>query len=180
MLSRLKKLDSTTNPFKASDQENVPPPSTPPRKIAAGEEGAQNGGVFKMPLPKVKTPGSTKKGEHPSSDDAFITSSTLKPIRSEISLSPKLPHIPSEYNSMKLCLVILSFAICSSSEDELAPKNLPTKDIRPVWTLTPEVSKSLLQQRGIRPEDIFGEVEPVKLEGIEQTSKQTNRLFFMH
>lgn len=59
--------------------------------------------------------------------------------------------------------------MCSSSEeeteDELTSRAPQGRENRPPWANTPEVSKSLLQQRSIRPEDIFGEVEPVKLEG---------------
>jgi len=61
--------------------------------------------------------------------------------------------------------------VCSSSEDELAPKKTSTtKANQPIWAYTPEVAKSLVQQRTIKPEDIFGEVQPVKLEGTSDQS----------
>lgn len=64
-------------------------------------------GVFKMPLPKVKTPGSVTRGgsgEHPSSDDTFTTSAaviTAKAVSPSLIKtdmvaavsSPKLPQI---------------------------------------------------------------------------------------
>jgi hypothetical protein len=39
------------------------------------------------------------------------------------------------------------------------------KENRPIWANTPDVTRSLQQQRSIKPEDIFGDVQPVKLEG---------------
>lgn len=43
---------------------------------------------------------------------------------------------------------------------------LPARDRKPMWVETPEVKRSLHLQRAIKPEDIFGEVQPVKLEGM--------------
>ncbi|PJF18014.1 hypothetical protein PSACC_02189 [Paramicrosporidium saccamoebae] len=53
----------------------------------------------------------------------------------------------------------------NSSEDELMHHRTNVKENRPIWANTPDVAKSLLQQRSIKPEDIFGDVQPVKLEG---------------
>ena len=55
----------------------------------------------------------------------------------------------------------------SASEDELnfhRERERP-KENRPPWANTPEVVMALQRQRAIKPEDIFGDVQPVKLEG---------------
>lgn len=160
-------IAQTKSTVEEGRHEKVPP--TTPQKSE---------GIFKLPLPKVKTPGSAAKsslGEHPPSDDTFAISAANTVKAASLSVkastttttapSPGLPQI-IEYCLSRFRPSMLTF-LCSSSEDEdeLASRGLPSKENRPLWANTPEVSRSLLQQRSIRPEDIFGEVEPVKLEG---------------
>lgn len=144
-----------------------PQPASP----AARDHGGGSGS-FKLPLPKAKTP---SRADHPASDDTFnipLVESKTKEVA-----SPRLPEIPTEYAphiSHVLLTHLLSILLGSSSdEDELVTDGqdrdalASRKDLaRPLWALTPEVAKSLQQQRAIKPEDIFGEVQPVKLEGI--------------
>ncbi len=42
---------------------------------------------------------------------------------------------------------------------------------KPVWADTPVVAKSLHQQRKMNPEDIFGQIQPVKLEGMKRDDR---------
>lgn len=68
--------------------------------------------------------------------------------------SPKLPHIPSGYQEK------------SPSDYILHRSSEPDEHVRPLWAATPEISRAIgHQQRALRPEEIFGEVQPVRLEG---------------
>lgn len=52
-----------------------------------------------------------------------------------------------------------------SSDDELERSKKNDKENRPVWAQTPNLALALNAQRAQKAEDIFGQVQPIKLEG---------------
>ena len=69
-----------------------------------------------------------------------------------------LPEIRSEYHIH----IFGIFNICACRED---PNTLKKKNV-PNWAKTPNLVSALAtQSTSLRPEDIFGDVQPIKLEG---------------
>jgi hypothetical protein len=70
--------------------------SDPKPEMSASAMGTTGrGSIFRMPLPKVKTPGGP--ASHPSSDETFAIP-PQKPTTSASPVSPRLPEIHSEYH----------------------------------------------------------------------------------
>ena len=56
----------------------------------------------------------------------------------------------------------------------------PEKENRPTWAMTPNLAVALNAQRSQRAEDVFGKVQPIKLEGKIHLSLITLTLTFIY
>jgi hypothetical protein len=60
------------------------------------------------------------------------------------------------------------------SDDEIDRQAKTGKENRPIWAMTPNLTVALNAQKTQRAEDIFGKVQPIKLEGNSESDFMRN------
>jgi hypothetical protein len=65
-----------------------------------------------------------------------------------------------------------------SSSDEDQPQQNAPKDNAPMWAQSPALNRALNHQRSLNPDEIFGEVDPLRLEGLIWTMILNNAQIF--
>lgn len=111
---------------------------------------------YKLPLPKTRSPmvaTTTLANTLNQQKDMAVVAAAATP--------ESLPEIHSEYAFIGLKIDHACVCVREDGGNTLQKKKVPA------WAKTPALISALANQHGIiRPEDIFGDVQPVKLEGI--------------
>ncbi|KAK7058975.1 hypothetical protein VNI00_001599 [Paramarasmius palmivorus] len=149
--------------FKPSSKQT---PVTHSNNAAAGPSSSSKLPLNSMSKTRAKTPG---KG----TDDEFTQPSQL--IQNQMTARAKAqiqaakqtePPIPSE--SIELPEINSEY---SDSEDEDRPKSFNP----PEWAQSPELRQQLQMQSTINPDDIFGAIQPLRMEEIFRNTGRTSR-----
>ena len=67
-----------------------------------------------------------------------------------------------------MLMIVSNYFSCSDELLDRKDQAAGGKENRPTWAMTPNLAVALNAQRSQRPEDVFGKVQPIKLEGIEK------------
>lgn len=158
-----------------------PKAAVPAAAIVASAQPAEStpvkdAGGFHLPLPKSRTParpgaqhGARAASPSPSGSPPQTPAAAAAP---DADATPPVPVLASD--SLRVCAPpAASSSAASSAAAGASGENVPGAN-RPAWAHTPTVTRMLhVQQRVMKPEDIFGPIEPVRLEDFFRSTGKT-------